>query len=81
MVIADQHLPFFLAARNAVNGNFASVFEPNARTSAPKHIGPGVDRVGQQPMNRVIACRAPLHDAPLGAIDANRKVDLLLPQP
>src|SRR5271165_7633944 len=69
------------ATRDTVNDDFAPVFEPNSRAGAPKHIGPGVDRIGQQPVNRMVARRAPLHGPALGTIDGNRQVDPLLPQP
>ena len=73
MVVADQHLPLLLATRDTVNDDFTSVFEPDSRAGAPKHIGPGVDRIGQQPMNSMVARRAPLHGPALGTIDDNRQ--------
>src|SRR6266404_5159326 len=81
MVVADQHLPLLPLARDTVSDDFASAFEPSSRASPPKDIGPSIDRIGQQPVNRIVARRAPLHGPPLATIDGNRQVDPLLPQP
>jgi hypothetical protein len=81
MVAADHYLPLLASARSAVSDNFASAFEPNSRAGAAKHIGPGIDRIGQQPMNRMVARRPPLHDPALGTIDGNRQLNALLAQP
>src|SRR5438270_4518297 len=81
MVVADQHLPLLAPARDTVSDDFASVFEPGSRAGAPKDIGPSIDRIGQQPMNRMVARRAPLHGPAVGTIDGNRQVNSLLPQP
>src|SRR5438309_1371075 len=81
MMVADQHLPLLAPARDTVSDDFASVFEPGSRAGAPKDIGPSIDRIGQQPMNRMVARRAPLHGPAVGTIDGNRQVNPLLPQP
>src|SRR5215831_111345 len=81
MVVTDHDLPLLAAARDTMSDDFASVFEPHSRAGATKHIGPGIDRIGQQPVNRMVARRPPLHDPALGTIDGNRQVNPLLPQP
>src|SRR5207237_8413336 len=81
MVIADQHPPFLPPARNTVSDDFASAVEPGARAGAAKNVGAGIDRIGQQPMNGIVAWRAPLHGPPLATMDSNRPVDPLLPPP
>src|ERR1700738_3348367 len=81
MVVADQHLPLLPRARDTVSDDFASGFDPGSRAGAPKDIGPSIDRIGQQPMNRIVTWRAPLHAPPLATIDGDRQVNPLLPQP
>ena len=81
MVLADQHLPLLPLARDTVSDDFASVFEPGSRAGASKDIGSSIDRIGQQPMNGIVARRAPLYGPPLATIDGNRQVNPLLPQP
>src|SRR5712672_1137267 len=81
MVLADQHLPLLPLARDTVSDDLASVFEPGSRAGASKDIGPSIDRIGQQPMNGIVARRAPLYGPPLATIDGNRQVNPLLPQP
>src|SRR5437899_1514286 len=81
MVVADQHLPLLPSARDTVSDDFASAFEPSSRASAPKNIRPSIDRIRQQPMNRIVARGAPLHGPPLTTIDGDRQVNPLLPQP
>src|SRR5215467_5963232 len=73
MVVTDHDLPLLAAARDTMSDDFASVFEPHSRAGATKHIGPGIDRIGQQPVNRMVARRPPLHDPALGTIDGNRQ--------
>src|SRR6266404_1970190 len=81
MVVADQHLPLLPLARDTVSDDFASAFEPGSRAGAPKDISPSIDRIGQQPMNRIVAWRVPLHGPPLATIDGSRQINPLLPQP
>ena len=88
MVVADQHPPLLQPTRDTMNNDFASTSEPNSRAGASKHIGSGVDRIGQQPMNRMVARRTPLHALTrvlarpaLRTVDRDRQVDPLLPQP
>src|SRR6059058_1190445 len=81
MVIADQHPPFLPPARNTLNDDFASAVEPGARAGAAKNVGAGIDRISQQPMNGIVAWRAPLHGPTLATVNSNRQVNPLLPQP
>ena len=81
MVIADQHPPLLPWAHDTVRDDFASAVEPGARAGAAKNVGAGIDRIGQQPMNGIVARRAPLHGPPLATMDGNRQVNPLLPQP
>src|SRR5205807_4971877 len=79
MAIADQHLPLLPSARDTVSDDFASAVEPSSRAGAPKNIRPSIDRIRQQPMNRIVARGAPLHGPPLTTIDGDRQVNPLLP--
>src|SRR5207237_10743105 len=81
MVVADQHLPLLPLARDTVSDDFASALEPGSRAGASKDIGPSIDRIGQQPMNGIVARRAPLYGPPLAPMDANRQVNPPLPHP
>src|SRR5437762_13612144 len=81
MVVADQHLPLLPSARDTVSDDFASAFEPSSRAGAPNNIRPSIDRIRQQPMNRIVARGAPLHGPPLATIAGDRQVTPLLPQP
>src|SRR5207302_4976162 len=81
MVIADQDRPLLPWAHDTVSDDFASAVEPGARAGAAKNVGAGIDRIGQQPMNGIVAWRAPLHGPPLATIDGDRQVNPLLPQP
>src|SRR2546421_13109531 len=81
MVLADQHLPLLPLARDTVSDDLASVFEPGSRAGASKDIGSSIDRIGQQPMNGIVARRAPLHGPPLATIDGDRQVKPLPAQP
>src|SRR5258708_24261465 len=81
MVVADQPLPPLPSPRDTMSDDFASVVEPGTRAGAAKNIDACIYRIGQQPMNRVVARRAPLHGPPLATIDGNWQVNPLLPQP
>jgi hypothetical protein len=81
VVISDQHLPILSPTHHTVSDDFASAFKPNLRNRAPKDVSAGIDRIGHQPVDCIVARRAPLHGPPLRTIDGNRQVNPLLPQP
>ncbi|EHH02136.1 hypothetical protein MEA186_35914 [Mesorhizobium amorphae CCNWGS0123] len=55
MVIADHNRPVLTPARDTVGDDFAAVFDARARGGAAKDIGTSIDRIGQQPMDGVVA--------------------------
>ena len=81
MVIADHDRPLLAPAHDTVGDDFTAIFDARARGGASKDIGSSIDRIGQQPMDGMIAWRAPPHRTPLRTMHSGRQVDPLLAQP
>src|SRR5439155_25716359 len=81
MVVLNKHFPLVPPARHAAGDHLAPTLEPNPGAGAPENIGAGIDRIGQQPMDCIVARQAPMHDSYLRAVHDYRQGDTLLPEP
>ena len=73
MVIAKQHLPCVLRPANAALDRLAARLYACLRACSAEYIGPGIDWIGQQPMDRIVARRPPFHHPPLRAVNGHRE--------
>ena len=55
--------------------------DPDLRDRAAKGVGASVDRIGQQPMHRIIPGQMPLNGPALGTVCDGRQLDALLAKP
>jgi len=81
VVIAKQHLPAIWRPANAALDCFAARLDACLRTRSAKCVSPGLDRIGQQPVNRIVARRSPFHYPTLRAVNSYRHLDALVNQP
>ncbi len=81
MMVADEHLPLVPSESQAAGDHLPAALKSDPGTGAPEDVRSSVDRVGQQPVNRIVARWPPLHDPSLRPIDDDRQIDALLPQP
>ena len=81
MVITNQHLPCILRPANAAPDRLSASLDACLRASPAKYIGSGVDWIGQQPMNRIVARQPPFHYSPLSAVDGHWHLDAFVDRP
>jgi hypothetical protein len=81
VVIAKQHLPCVLRPANAALDRLAARLDACLRASSAKYIGPSVDRIGQQSVDRIVTRRPPFHHASLRTVNGHRHLDALVDQP
>jgi hypothetical protein len=55
MMVADKDLPLIPPPHHAAGDHLAPALEPYSGTGAAEDISAGIDRIGQQPMNRILA--------------------------
>ena len=54
MMVGDQDLPIATFSPKAANDALASVGNADPATGPAKHIGPGVNRIGQDMMDGIV---------------------------
>src|SRR5208337_2221620 len=55
VVVLDQDRPVLAPARDAVDNDFAAAFDAGAGKGPSEDIGPGINWIGQQPMDGMVA--------------------------
>ena len=81
MVVADQNLPFRSLDVKSPRDALAAALDRHLAGRAAERVGAGVDRVGQDVMNRVVDRRLPLQAPSLRTVADSGKFDLLLTKP
>jgi hypothetical protein len=64
----DQHWPVLPLAPDAMDNLLAALSQLNPAGGSAEHIGPGVNGIGQQVMDRVVDRRLPNDVPALGTI-------------
>src|SRR3954451_14007726 len=82
MMIDDQDLPVAAVSSKATNHTLASIGNTDAAMGPAKCIGSGINRVGQDMMDRVVDRQLPPEAAPVSnCIVHRREQNAFLPYP
>src|SRR6266403_2332732 len=81
VVVANQHLPRLLRPADITRDQLTARFDANLRAGPTEHIGASINRIGQQPMDRIIARQPPFHHSAPGTVNNHRHPDAFIAQP
>jgi hypothetical protein len=80
VVVTNQHLPRLLRTAHAALDQLAIRLDASLRAGPTECIGAGVDRIGQQPVDRTVAGQPPFHYSALWTVNGHRCLDALFAQ-
>ena len=81
VVVFDQNLPIAPVPSQAANHSFAASLDCHARTTAPKDIRAGIDRIGEDMMQGVVDGKFPFQRPFTCSRNNRRQDDLFMPHP
>ena len=81
VVTTKQHPPFAPSTPDTSPDNLSAILDLRAGDGATEGIGSSINRIREEPMDRIVARQVPFDDTALGPIGDGWNFDLFLAQP